>query len=194
MAGRGRGFSDLFDAVFFMSDPQMPSGQRSPDEMAKSRAVIAGRRRKVWFIVATVTCLIFAAIGGFLWRSNSGDAAVMAQGHVWTTAQVAEKETRRYLRNGVLRYDYFFHLAFTDEAGGPHTVRKAVGVLVFQDTVEGQSLPLRYAVADPTIVELQEGDLQDLSHWTWWVMVGGLAGAVLLVLAGLVQGRRARAD
>lgn len=175
-----------------MSDREKPLGQRSPEEIARSRAVIAGRRRNVRFIVSIVTCLIFATLGGVRWWSESRDAAAMAQGHVWTTARVAEKETRRFIRNGVLRYDYFLHLAFADEAGGRHVVRKSVGALAFQDAFEGQGLRLRYAVADPTIVELQEGDLQGLSHWSWWVMAGGAAGAVLLVVFGFVLGRKAR--
>ena len=177
---------------FKMSELSTKPGQRSPEKIAKSRAVIAQRRRAVAFIVAIVTSLIFAVIGGVGWLNISKDAAVMAQGHAQVTARVVEKEIRRYIRNATARVDYHVHLSFVDAEGVTHVVRKSVGAAEIYNMQEGQSLPLRYALADPTVVELREGDLGTTSRWAYWMMLGGFAGAVLLGLAGVLMGRRGR--
>jgi hypothetical protein len=54
----------------------------------------------------------------------------------------------------------------------------------------GQDLPMRYAAADPSVVELREGDLAAGAQFGYWFMMAGLAGIVITLVVAFVMRRR----
>jgi type IV secretory pathway TrbD component len=179
-----------FERNFTMAQPISQPGGRSPQDIMASREVIARRKRLVGVLVMMAVCLIFAGIGGAMWIFGSNAAAVMAKGAVQVTARVEETETQRIWTSNGIRYRYYAHLSFADATGEGHLVRIPVEAFALYAMHKGQNLPLRYAVEDPSVVELHEGDLESSSQWGFWLMAGGAAGAVLTILVALLRGRQ----
>jgi hypothetical protein len=142
--------------------------------------------------------LIFAGVGWALWHFGGQSAALMAQGAVQVVAKVEGLEVERRTSNrssdGISRsrttYSYHADLSFADQAGRAQRTRVSVSEVVYNRLQRGQDLPLRYAAADPSVVELHEGDLAAGSTIGYWIMLGGLVGVAGTLVVAFVRRRR----
>jgi hypothetical protein len=155
--------------------------------------------KKIFMAVIAVVFLVVSALGYVIWKSGSANAAIMARGAVEVIATVegldaVRKRSNSNTSNSITstrdRYDYAANVSYTDEAGVAHVTRVTISQAEYESWSKGQTLPLRYAVENPSLVERRAGDLQSGSVIGYWLMIGGLVGSAVTLVVGLMSLRR----
>jgi hypothetical protein len=168
-------------------------GSHIDDEIG-TRVVVTKHAGAIAAVIFAVAFAIVAGVGWLIWTTSGASAALMAQGAVDVVAKVEglEVERKRSTSSSSNRtsYSYYASVAFDDAEGRFQRVRTSISEADYNRLQTGQDLPLRYAAADPRVVELHEGDLASTSQVGYWVMLGGLAGIGLTVVVALFRSRR----
>ena len=165
------------------------------DDLIGTQVVVTKHAGKIAAGIFILVFLIFSGVGFVLSTFGGKAAALMAQGAVQVVARVealdVERRTSNSTSNNRTTYSYYANVAFTDTAGREQRARLSVGQTDYNSLQQGQDLPLRYAAADPSVVELHEGDLANGAQIGYWIMVAGLVGAgVTLAIAAFAMRRR----
>jgi Protein of unknown function (DUF3592) len=177
----------------FTSEPE-----RHGDDAFGTKVIVTKHVGKIVAAVFVAVFLIFAGVGWALWSFGGKNAALMAEGAVQVVARVEMLEMERQTQRDTTgnstgtrtTYDYYAHVIFADQAGREQRARLSIGKTDYNTLQQGQDLPLRYAAADPSVVELREGDLAAGAALGYWLMLGGLMGVVVTLVIGLVRSRR----
>ncbi|MGL5008908.1 MAG: hypothetical protein ACRC6I_03440 [Paracoccaceae bacterium] len=173
---------------------------RRDDDGAGTRVARGRHAGKFAMAIFLFVSLMFAGVGWSIWTSGSERAALMAEGAVQVVARVdtleMERETRRDTTSNSTgtrtTYSYFANVVFEDQAGREQGARLSIGRAEYNSLQEGDDLPVRYAAADPSVVELREGDLAGHAQFGYWFMLGGLAGLALVPIVALMAWVRSR--
>jgi hypothetical protein len=140
--------------------------------------------------------LIFTGVGWLIWSSGHASAALMNEGAVTTLAQVdslyKSRSNSTTSTSNSSRYNHYARVSYADAAGQPYQAHVSISKHSYNAWQIGQQISLRYAVADPSVVELRPGDLADEAQFGYWFMVGGLVGAGLTVIAAVIAPRLLR--
>ena len=144
------------------------------------------------FVVAAFifVFVLFAGVGWAIKTFAGQNAALMAQGAVEVAARVDGVNSERRQTDGRTTYSYRADLSYVDAAGKSWRQQVSIGQSDYQQWQIGQTVPLRYAAADPSVIELHAGDLAGGAAIGGWLMMGGIAGLVLTVAVALFRGRR----
>jgi hypothetical protein len=150
-------------------------------------------------IVAAMFVVGFALIawaGWSIWATGNASAALMAEGAVEVVGRVVSLDVEQSVAPMTTRtapkanYNYYAVVAFEDAEGQFQRVRTAITAADYSRLQTAQDLPLRYAAADPRVIELRAGDLASNSVTGFWMMLAGLCGILLTVLVLRSRSRR----
>lgn len=175
--------------IRFSSEP----GSRFGDEIG-TRVIVTKHAGKIAAAIFAVVFAIVSGVGWLIWTTSGASAALMAQGAVEVVARVEglEVERNRSTSSNSNRTTTSYHaeLSFADPGGARRRVRTSITEADYYSFQTGQDVPLRYAAADPAVVELHEGDLASTATVGYWLMAGGLCGLGLTVVVALFRSRR----
>jgi Protein of unknown function (DUF3592) len=175
--------------IRFSSQP----GRHIDDEIG-TKVIVTKHAGKIAAAIFMGVFAIVSGVGWLIWTTSGASAALMAQGAVEVVAQVEGLEVERNRstnsNNNRTTTSYYADVSFADQEGTRRQVRTSISEADYYSLQTGQDLPLRYAVEDPSVVELHEGDLASTATVGYWVMVGGLCGLGLTVVVALFRSRR----
>jgi hypothetical protein len=147
-------------------------------------------RKNAGKILVTIAVMVFALVawaGWSIWTTSNATSALMAAGSVEVVGKVVALEVEQSVPPITTRtapkpsFNYYADVSFQDGEGQFQRVRTAISQFDYGRLRVEQDLRLRYAVADPRVVELHEGDLASGSNAGFWMMVCGLAGIGIAV-------------
>jgi hypothetical protein len=127
------------------------------------RQVALGRliRRKIG-IAPPILAVLAVAFSVFSSAEGRDARLLEAEGRM-TEAEIVEKWIVRGDDDDA--DDYLVRLRFADARGQVHTVREDIGARRWNRLETGDTLPVRYAESDPSVIETREGETARTALW-----------------------------
>jgi hypothetical protein len=124
---------------------------------------------------------------------------MMARGAVEVVATVERLDARRIerrredsdgFRRTEISYSYHADVAYADTGGTRHVADVGISKAEYESWQTGQTMALRYAMEDPSVVEREAGQLASSGSFGQLMMGFGVLGAVMTVVIALFISRR----